>query len=79
MDWDFEMRESPMAQAFHYLNDLPVCPEGDRISGDPLGRLRFIESDLPGSNLICVRALATIACLQHHLNELDKNTRIEIR
>jgi hypothetical protein len=81
LDWDFEMRESPMAQAFHYLNDLPLCPEGDRISGDLLGRLRFIEGDRPGSNLTYVRApdLATIACLQHRLNELDENIRIEIR
>jgi hypothetical protein len=80
-DWDFEMRESPMARAFHYLNDLPICPQGDRISADPLGELSFIEGDRPGSNLTYVRApdLATIACLQHRLNELDKNIRIEIR
>jgi hypothetical protein len=81
MDWDFEMRESPMAQAFHYLNDLPLCPEGNSITADPLGELSFIEGDRPGSNLTYVRApdLATIACLQHRLNELDENIHIEIR
>ena len=36
---------------------------------------------LLGSNLTYVRApdLATIACLQHRLNELNKNIRIDIR
>jgi hypothetical protein len=81
MDWDFELRESPMAQAFHYLNDLPLCPEDTPINVDPLGRLRFIEGDRPGSNLTYVRApnLATLACLQHRLNELDEDIHIEIR
>ncbi len=79
-DWDFEMRESPMAQAFHYLNNLPLCPGGDRIVDDPLGELDFIEGDRPGSNLTYVRArnLATLACLQHRLNELNENIHIEI-
>lgn len=81
MDWDFELRESPMAQAFHYLNDLPLCPEDTPINGDPLGRLCFIEGDRPGSNLTYVRAadLATLACLQHRLYELDEFIHIEIR
>jgi hypothetical protein len=81
MDWDFEMRESPMALAYHYLDGLPLCPEGERIAANPLGRLSFIEGDRPGSNLTYVQApdLATIACLQHRLNELDENIHIEIR
>lgn len=81
MDWDFEMRESPMAQAFHYLNDLPLCPGKGGIVGDPLGELDFIEGDRPGSNLTYVRApnLASLACLQHRLNELDEDIHIEIQ
>jgi hypothetical protein len=81
MEWDFELRESPMALAFHYLNDLPLCPEKVRRTGDPLGNLSFIEGDHPGSNLTYVRApdLATIACLQHRLNELNENILIEIQ
>jgi hypothetical protein len=81
MDWDFELRESPMAQAFHYLNDLPLCPGEDRIVDDPLGELDFIEGDRPGSNLTYVRAadLATLACLQHRLYELEEFIHIEIR
>lgn len=81
MEWDFELRESPMAQAFHYLSDLPLCPGDIRSVVDPLGRLRFIEGDRPGSNLTYVRApnLATLACLQHRLNELNENIHIEIR
>ena len=81
LDWDFELQESPMAQAFHYLNGLPLCPGGDPVVGDPLGKLSFIEGDRPGSNLTYVQApdLATIACLQHRLNELDENIHIEIR
>jgi hypothetical protein len=81
MEWDFELRESPMALAFHYLNDVPLCPETIRCTGDPLGRLRFIEGDHPGSNLTYVQApdLATIACLQHRLNALNENVLIEIQ
>ena len=81
MEWDFEMHQSPMALAYHYLNDLPLCPENTPTNGDPLGRLRFIEGDRPGSNLTYVRApnLATLACLQHRLNELNENIHIEIR
>jgi hypothetical protein len=29
MDWDFEMRESPTAQALHYLDNLPLCPDSN--------------------------------------------------
>jgi hypothetical protein len=81
MEWDFELRESPMALAFHYLNDVPLCPETIRSTGDPLGQLRFIEGDHPGSNLTYVQApdLATIACLQHRLNALNENVLIEIQ
>jgi hypothetical protein len=56
MEWDFEMRESPMALAYHYLNDLPLCPETIEHAGDPLGELDFIEGDRPGSNLTYVRS-----------------------
>lgn len=81
MDWDFELRESPMALAYHYLNDLPLCPGDDGNVGDPLGELDFIQGDRPGSNLTYVQAsdLASLACLQHRLNELGKDIHIEIR
>jgi hypothetical protein len=81
MEWDFEMHESPMAMAYRYLADLPLGDSGKAFAGDPLGRLRFIEGDRPGSNLTYVEApdLATIACLQHRLNELNENIRIEIQ
>ena len=81
MEWEFEMHGSPMAMAYRYLDDLPLADPRKRCAGDPLGRLRFIEGPHPGSNLTYVEApdLATIACLQHRLNELDENVRIEIR
>jgi len=81
MEWDFELPESPMALAFHYLNDVPLCPETIRSTRDPLGQLRFIEGDHPGSNLTYVQApdLAMIACLQHRLNALNENVLIEIQ
>lgn len=80
MEWDFEMHESPMARAFHYLDGLPLCPEPSGITGNQLGELDFIEGDRPGSNLTYVQApdLATLACLQHRLNELKENIHIEI-
>lgn len=80
MEWEFEMHDSPMASAYRYLDDLPLGDSGGKFSGDPLGRLRFIEGDRPGSNLTYVEAadLATIACLQHRLNELNENVHIEI-
>lgn len=80
LDWDYDLRESPKAQVFHYLNNLPLCPGGDGIADDPLGELDFIEGDRPGSNLTYVQApnLASLACLQHRLNELDEDIQIEI-
>jgi hypothetical protein len=76
-----EMFEGPAALAYRMLEDLPLDDgKGDR-GGHRLGRLRFIEGDRPGSNLTYVEApdLATLACLQNRLNELDENLAIEIR
>jgi hypothetical protein len=81
-DWNDNMlsRESPEALAFHYLEELPLDDEaGDE--GNQLGDLNFTEGDSPGSNLTYVKAadLATLACLQHRLNDLNENIAIEIR
>ena len=79
MDWDFEMRDSPMARAFHYLEGLPLDGGCDG-RGFQLGDLSFTEGDRPGSNLTYVEAadFATLACLQHRLNELKEGIKIEI-
>jgi hypothetical protein len=79
MDWDFDARDSPMARAFHYLNHLPL-DDGYDGRGFQLGDLSFTEGDCPGSNLTYVEAadLATLACLQHRLNELKEGMKIEI-
>lgn len=79
MEWDFEIRESPMAGAYHYLSDLPL-DDGRESSGFDLGSLSFIEGDRPGSNLTYVEAdsLSAIAGLQHRLNELKTGARIVI-
>jgi hypothetical protein len=79
LEWDFELRDSPMAQAFHYLQDLPLDGGGEG-GGFQLGDLGFVEGDRPGSNLTYVEAadLATLACLQHRLNELNQGIKIEI-
>jgi hypothetical protein len=76
MDWDFEMHDSPMAGAFHYLRDLPLDDDSDT-DGFHLGSLSFIEGDRPGSNLTYVEidSLAAIAGLQHRLNELNEGDR----
>ena len=74
---DFQIRDSPMAAAYHYLSDLPLDDDRDT-DGFHLGSLSFIEGDRPGSNLTYVEAdgLAAIASLQHRLNELQTGTRI---
>jgi hypothetical protein len=81
LEWDYELRESPMALAYSFLSNLPLSDSPQKLTGDPLGRLRFIEGDHPGSNLTYVRApdLATLACLQHRLNELNTDVQIEIQ
>ena len=81
LEWDYELRESPMALAYSYLYNLPLGDSPKGFPGDPLGRLSFIEGDRPGSNLTYVRApdFATLACLQHRLNELNTDVRIEIQ
>lgn len=76
-DWDLELREGTLPQAYHYLTNLPL-DDGRASSGFNLGSLSFIEGDHPGSNLTYVEAdnLAAIAGLQHRLNELKTGARI---
>lgn len=76
-----EMNEGPAALAYHMLEDLPLDDGRGERTGNPLGELRFIEGDRPGSNLTYVEApdLATLACLQTRLNELDESLAVEIR
>jgi hypothetical protein len=82
-NWEFrqEVYEGPMASAYRRLEDLPLDDGRGERSDNPLGELRFIEGDRPGSNLTYVEApdLATLACLQNRLNELGENLAIEIR
>jgi hypothetical protein len=77
LDWDFEMRDSPMARAYRYLDDLPLADDREK-SGFDFGSLSFIEGDRPGSNLTYVEidSLSAIASLQHRLNELQTGARI---
>ena len=76
-----EMHAGPAALAFHHLSELPLDDGSRLVGGEALGNLRFIEGDRPGSNLTYVEApdLATLACLQNRLNELDQSLAIEIR
>lgn len=80
LEWDYSLRDGPEARAYRYLENLPL-DDGKKTGGTPLGDLRFIEGDRPGSNFTYVEApdLATLACLQHRLNELDTDIRIEIQ
>jgi hypothetical protein len=79
MEWDFEMREGTLPQAYRYLLDLPL-DDGKPSNGFDLGSLSFIEGDRPGSNLTYVEidSLAAIASLQHRLNELQEGASIII-
>ena len=81
LEWDYSLRDGPEAQAYRYLEDLPLDDGKERGAGRPLGDLRFIEGDRPGSNFTYVQAPdhATLACLQHRLNELGEGIRIEIQ
>lgn len=76
-----ELFEGPSASAFRYLEELPLDDDRGLVEGNPLGELRFIEGDRPGSNLTYVEAsdLASLACLQNRLNELGESLAIEIR
>jgi len=73
-----ELIEGPAASAFHYLRDIPLDDDRGLGGGNPLGELRFVEGDRPGSNLTYVEApdLASLACLQNRLNELSQNLAI---
>jgi hypothetical protein len=76
-----ELIEGPAASAFHYLRDVSLDDDRGLREGNPLGELRFIQGDRPGSNLTYVEApdLASLACLQNRLNGLDQNVMVEIR
>lgn len=79
MEWDMELREGTLPKAFHYLSELPLI-NAKSSNGLSLGQLDFIQGDRPGSNLTYVRAedTATLACLQHRLNELNEGVGIII-
>jgi hypothetical protein len=81
LETDYVMSYSPKALAYSYLSNIGLCDSDKRFKGDPLGRLDFIEGDAPGSNLTYVVAsdLATIACLQHRLDELNAGISIEVQ
>ena len=76
-----ELFEGPTASAFRYLEGLPLDDDRGMGDGNPLGELRFIEGDRPGSNLTYVEAtdLASLACLQNRLNKLGENLAIKVR
>ncbi len=80
LEWDYSLRDSPMARAYHYLDRLKIGDGSSVAGGDVLGAFDFIEGDRPGSNLTYVRTcdLASLACLQHRLNELDERVEIKI-
>ena len=80
-EWQQELNDGPSARAYRHLIELPLDDGRSASGADPLGRLRFIEGDHPGSNLTYVEApdLATLACLQTRLNELGEGLAIEIR
>jgi hypothetical protein len=81
MEWDFESRQSPIAQAYHYLSGLPLHNLDDDVgTGLDLGELSFVQGDRPGSNFTCCSAdrLEALASLQHRLNELREGVRIRI-
>lgn len=80
LEWDYSLRNGPMARAYHYLDRLKIGDGSSVAGGDVLGAFDFIEGDRPGSNLTYVRTcdLASLACLQHRLNELDERVEIKI-
>ncbi|MBT8037653.1 MAG: hypothetical protein KJO21_08925 [Verrucomicrobiae bacterium] len=81
LDWDYEMHESPMAQAYHFMENLPLSSgEFDEHNHDVLGELSFVEGDQPGSNLTYCEAYGaeSIAAIQHRLNELKTGMQVVI-
>lgn len=76
-----ELIEGPAASAFHYLRDVPLDDDCGLREGNPLGELRFVEGDRPGSNLTYVEApdLASLACLQNRLFEIGEIVAVKVR
>lgn len=80
VEWDYALRESPKAQAYSFLESLPLKNSSSR-DGFSLGKLSFIQGDRPGSNLTWVEAdsIEAVVSLQHRLNELDTGVQISFR
>ena len=59
---------------------IKIVVGGGHGCGTVLGNLDFVEGASPGSNLTYVTApdLASLACLQERLKELNQKVRIEI-
>lgn len=69
--------EDSETKGYRFLSGLWL---GDDEGGDGLmlGNLTFTEEDGQYGRLVEAADLATLACLQHRLNTLNKNTKIEI-
>jgi hypothetical protein len=77
---DFLAYVSPLADAYRYLEDIEFFEQTEQFPDNPLGEIRFIEACESKTNIpyVWARDLASLACLQHRLNQLGENTIIEI-
>ena len=79
IDGAFAIKESPEAQAFHYLNRLDLSNERFQgTKGEEIGDLKFYAGPMPGNNwhFVTAKGNLTLTALQYRLLELGENTKI---
>jgi len=78
-DW-WEHNESPGVLAHQYLRRLPLDDGQGAPRHQPLGQLSFTEGERHAAwyNYVEAPDLATLACLQNRLNELNQGVAIRI-
>jgi hypothetical protein len=72
-------RKGPHADAFHLLDCLEIGPDLD-VEGQVVGGLKFYDGPMPGSNYLAVHTEddISVSILQHRLNQLGQNIKVEL-
>lgn len=79
--WQFkwEHEECPSVKAYDLLSSIPLSDGANLNDGNSLGQLSFdTDLSLPPRPTVDAPDLASLACLQHRLNELDQEVEVRI-
>lgn len=78
LEWNWEIHDSPSARAYSFLFDINLAPEKPT-DDSPLGHLKFVEGDHPGSNFTAAYADSVLSVYGLHRRLLEMGYNIELK